>query len=296
MKLGKGGTMTDLDFDEIDKAVTSAMNNDDIQPDASENSSLPMVAEDNLPAVIEEPEEKPVEQLVEKSQPPAVRRTTGRIMDVVGPSKVKRDKKVVTPLAEKPNTPDELVDAAPTPFLPDANEKVEKRPLGAAAATGHASAFHSDPTSVHEAGSVPELGSADQPVGSDAPVPDELSKDLLSLDGSVETFETPYVAGTSPENTDSEQEETPETPAENPVQNDVPVPDVAPSIVQQYQEKQSSANEPTGAIYDTEAYHTPIKEPSKKKNVLFIILWILGLIIVGAGIGWALYAFVLPLL
>ena len=296
--------MKDLDFDEIDKAVTSAMGSGSGTPDApksvevSEVIEAPSVqeapADPQLPMEI--PEDLPA--VIQKPLPPAVRRTTGRVMDIMprgngaqgaqkaprpsadsyhAPTAIPRNKDLLSSVFDDP-----AEEVAATPFLPDANNKVEKRPLGQFGQSGI-----SDIPPVEESlAAVPELGSADQPIGDNTPLPAELTEDLLSLEDTTPTPETPPVAGDSPE-------VIPEVVV---AQESNAVPDVAPSIVQQYQEKQASNQTESGAIYDTEAYHAPMKAPVKKRGVLWVILWVLGLIVVGAGIGWAVYTFVLPML
>lgn len=68
------------------------------------------------------------------------------------------------------------------------------------------------------------------------------------------------------------------------------------SIAQQYQEKPSTGDQNSAAIYDTAAYHKAIVgKPSKKSN-LFLIVWILSVLAIGGGIGAVIYFFVVPLL
>lgn len=93
--------------------------------------------------------------------------------------------------------------------------------------------------------------------------------------------------------------QTPQTPAE--AVNNVParvspVADSPTSISQQYDEKPNTGDLNSGAIYDTDAYHKAMVQPSKKKGSLLWIVWILLLLVVGAGVGAAMYFFVLPLL
>jgi hypothetical protein len=284
--------MSEFDFDEIDKAVTSAMGGSKpapvaepepvavVTPQAPAPEPAPVVKED-IPVVINKP------------AAPAVRRSTGRIMDVMPraasrPASAKAVINTPAPVQEKPSD----IDLAPTPFLPDANEKVEKRPLGSAGLGEEFAPVPAPSSAPAESEVVPELGSVDQAVNTNAPIPAELHDDVLSLESSTETPEEPPVAGTSPEAESAVAEPIVAEP-EAPVSQ--PVPDVAPSIVQQYQEKVSSSNEQPGAIYDTQAYHTPLKEqPKKKAPILFIAIWIVGLIVVGAAAGWAVYTFVLP--
>jgi hypothetical protein len=153
--------MSDFDFDEIDKAVNSALQTD------TDASAAPVVQPEPVKTQAQEDisQEPPVEK-ADESSPPATRRSSGRFMDMVHPSSDMRSRtngdasrnestafippspipETIAsnePTAPRPTlTPAEPV-APPrfeepvssewnvpleTPFLPDA--KVEKRPLG----------------------------------------------------------------------------------------------------------------------------------------------------------------------
>ena len=63
------------------------------------------------------------------------------------------------------------------------------------------------------------------------------------------------------------------------------------SISQQYTE-QPTAEQPSGAIYDTAQYHAPVdSHPAKKKKskALMWIVWILVLLLVGVAAGAGYY-------
>ena len=100
----------------------------------------------------------------------------------------------------------------------------------------------------------------------DTPLPKELSDEILALD------DTPV------------SKEPQEAPALS-----TPPPFAASS-------HPAATKSQTGGIYDTDSYHAPTKKKSKKKTGLFITLWVLGLIVLGSGIGAAVYFFVLPML
>jgi len=65
------------------------------------------------------------------------------------------------------------------------------------------------------------------------------------------------------------------------------------SITQQYIEQPNSGDQKTGAIYDTNSYHKALT-PTKKKSGWLWVLWIVLLLIIGAGSGAAVYFLVLP--
>lgn len=143
--------MKDFDFDEIDKAVAGALSTEAEEPTTrvEETITTPVVERSFTP-------EAPTPVATPAPAPaPAIRRSSGRFMDVVHPSSDMRSKQTFTPPV--PRQPIQPVQAAPavdrveetapeiafedelpawsvpleSPFLPDA--KVEKRPLGGAA-------------------------------------------------------------------------------------------------------------------------------------------------------------------
>lgn len=63
----------------------------------------------------------------------------------------------------------------------------------------------------------------------------------------------------------------------------------SPSIPQQYKEQPSTGDQSSGAIYDTENYHEPLSHPAKKKSGWMWVIWILLILIIGAGGGAAIY-------
>lgn len=206
-----------------------------------------------------------------------------------------------------------------SPFLPDA--KVEKRPLGGVASSidipledllldkpdelrieapneprleatsmpdpidfaAHSSApaFEIEDTGVEE-----QPGS--EPVAGEVTPIEELAKSSIHADIAAEL----ELAPEKPAEVTFEVE--PEPQSEKPVAP-VEEPTGPTSITQQYTEQPSSAEAP-GAIYDTEAYHQPVVPVVKKKSGIWVVLWILLLIILGAGAGVVFYLFVLPLL
>lgn len=298
--------MQDLDFDEIDRAVNGAL--DGAQPTVP--AQAPQVAE---PVAASEPAQ-PVAT-------PAARRTSGRFMDVVHPSSDMRARSVAAPREAAPVPVEPVASAEPelpleepqtSPFLPDA--KVEKRPLGGVGpalvapeapsayggvAEAEAPAFALPPEPAQELIEAPddprlEAETLPDPIdfahqlNTELTVEPELEpqpqpvEEAVVLPEEPETLEEPALDLTPP------VAPTPEAPvAEEPVG--------PTSITQQYIEQPSSSAE-SGAIFDTEAYHQPVAAPVKKKSGGLVILWIALLLIFGAGVGVAIYYFVLPML
>jgi hypothetical protein len=166
-----------------------------------------------------------------------------------------------------------------SPFIADA--KVEKRPLGAFSGDISVDAAVTEPVEEEPTPSV-ELpveskdDSDDHPIEKDVPLPAELQNDLLSIEANENPVAAPEAVFTPPA-----------------ASTDVPVGPT--SISQQYSEKPSTGDQPVPTMFAAEAYKKPAAHP-KKKSGWFVVLWIGLLIIVGGGIGAAVYFFVLPML
>lgn len=321
--------MQDIDFDELDRAVSSVMTNP---------------SDDTTPVVTPEPNIETPAQPAPTS--PAVRRSSGRFMDVVHPSSDMRG----TQQPSRPKAPESAPSVAPAPQ--PAEEATEKSgdafswpdPIDLAAAK-----MPDQPEPVVEAPSVTEEPTTDEPESplespfltdtkvekrplgafSETSAPLDLSAalDEISNETSEAVENTEVAESTSPSaplavhevddnalelseealigaavsSDTSSAESTPEpsapvkTPEETSAADLEPtVPLGAASIPQQYAEQPNSNNQPSGAIYDTEAYHQPLNHPHKKGNGWLVVLWIVGLIVLGGGLGAALYFFVLP--
>ncbi|NCQ53870.1 hypothetical protein COV88_02790 [Candidatus Saccharibacteria bacterium CG11_big_fil_rev_8_21_14_0_20_41_19] len=187
-----------------------------------------------------------------------------------------------------------------SPFI--SGTKVEKRPLGAFSDGSTAATVQPEPTA-----DLPTLDSSSLSTEGIAtvvpatPFPAELSEDLLSIESGESVEQLAAVEAVA-------------TPAAGPVEaasvlvaEPVVAAPVAPtitvadnqsttsnSISQQYTEQPSSGDQTTGAIYDTDAYHKALVTPSNKKSSWLWVLWIVILLVVGAGAGAVVYFFVLP--
>jgi len=187
-----------------------------------------------------------------------------------------------------------------SPFI--SGTKVEKRPLGAFSDGVPATTSQSEPvteTPVSDSSSVSTEGIST--VIPTTPFPAELSDDLLSIE-SGESVEQPAAAEAiaTPVVEPVKEVSAPATEpvAAAPVAPTITVADnqstASNSIAQQYTEQPSSGDQTTGAIYDTDAYHKALVTPSNKKSSWLWIVWIVILLVVGAGAGAAVYFFVLP--
>lgn len=356
--------MTELDFDELDKAVNSLMGDKVPAPTSNEApSSVPVSS--TPPPVSPTPVTSPVEPLtpskppISRPTPPAARRG-GRFMDVVPtaprkdpsspvsrqgvtlqpssssiePDHLKSAPAVSTESSQSPtpstpsgasatsdwpdplelaaskssDTKSEPVEASASvdlpkstpsfideetlstsedvsveeplssPFLPDA--KVEKRPLGGAAITSTGSELMVE----DENAQLPALPKDVEPT-----LPEELHGDIVSIAADNSTTDPSKHLTHEPETEMPAKKET--EPAKKPAVTvtEAITPAGPTSIPQQYKEEPSSGDQKNGAIYDTDSYHQPLSHPAKKKSGWGWVLWILVILIVGAGGGAALY-------
>lgn len=184
---------------------------------------------------------------------------------------------------------DEEVAPLTSPFLPDT--KVEKRPLGGPVIVGD---------SIEPMGS-PGLGKQDLSVDdpSDqlpaAPdkvavqMPEELQENLVAIESGAASKELPTDISSADTKPEPAEEPAP-APTPAPQQKEENSPPVGPvSIPQQYREEPNTGEAENGSIYDTDTYHQPLAHPGKKKSGWLWVVWIILILLVGAGAGAALY-------
>ncbi len=291
--------MQDLDFDELDRAVNSAIS-------SRPAPQVPVRPSGGLPTIPVVP-----------TAPAAPRPSTGRFMDVVHPSSNMRSTLVMPertssqvatvpkdqlPMVQPPAADDDsdidqisndITDAMnqaadkplESPFI--SGTKVEKRPLNAMSLEQTNTApFQPSTPALHL--STPKAVSSDGTGVIDTPLPAELQSDLLSIESNEmiqpEEPAVPAVIAKRPAVV---------PPVVAPVAQK-PVQAVATSIPQQYKEQPSTGEKSNGAIYDVNSYHKAMVSPVKKKSGWMWILWIVILMIVSVGAGVAVYYFVLP--
>jgi len=319
--------MSDIDFDELDRAVNGALGSNDALTPIVSTPTVEETPESTEPATINRVERTQLSPV--SSQPtsvtisiaPAARRSSGRFMDMVHPSSDMRSqdrgaavtaKPVVAPAVKEESTPEYVESPAwneplESPFLPDA--KVEKRPLGGGEAI-------SDKTGITDAFDFEGLLDEPEEELLEAPEPQERLEAIASPDPidfaaataiNDEREATSFVVEepVKEESVDLQQVSVePEAIVEQPqpveaiTEAPQPVLDepVGPtSITPQYKE-QPSSNQESGAMYDTESYHQAVTAPVKKKSGWFTVLWIVLLVVFGAGAGYTVYTYVLPML
>jgi hypothetical protein len=186
-----------------------------------------------------------------------------------------------------------------SPFLPDT--KVEKRPLGNPAVASESSLPDQDGDQGKEGLTVDDPNAqlpASPPEEAEIPLPEELQGDLVAIESGASGKKVAPLD--EHEEEDKEEASTPpevkapapveETPATPKAKEPTPAAPTGPaSIPQQYREEPSTGDQENGAIYDTDTYHQPLTHPGKKKSGWLWVVWILLILLVGAGIGAALF-------
>ncbi len=349
--------MTDIDYDELDKAVNSLANGNNltnlpnntsanvVPPTASVPNTMQPMTIQNGPVTPPSNGANTDSASIDNKQ-----RSRGRFMDVVHPSSNMRssisipDRSTIprqpvptsptppaqpaTPVMPTPNrwsniaktiekpevnndldddadinrisedidkTLKESQDSPDSPFISDA--KVEKRPLGA----------FSNQTS--------DLPVVETEKKDDLAVIDDKKDDIMTkpesdiLSTATEKNDVPTVIEnnnppmvTSQDVSKTVPQLNSQKPAFTQPQTSTPLssiasqpqPAVMNSIPQQYKEQPTTGGDSNNAIYDTDAYHKALVQPVKKKNGWLWVLWIFLLLIVGGGVGAAVYFFVLP--
>jgi hypothetical protein len=198
-------------------------------------------------------------------------------------------------VATAPNSDD--LQPLTSPFL--SGTKVEKRPLGSGQPSVDAEAPEPDHT--------PVVADPDSELTVDDPsdqlpaspgeakkeLPPELQGDLVAIESGSTTQEVKQHEPIWEAPKELHQEGTSEAP--HPVAlleattEDEPAFTGPTSISQQYKEEPSTSDPKNGAIYDTDTYHKPLAHPAEKKSGWLWVIWIVLILLVGAGAGAALY-------
>jgi hypothetical protein len=175
-----------------------------------------------------------------------------------------------------------------SPFLPDT--KVEKRPLGSGSLTPNDEDLDvlDEPIELREDKTVDDPNDQLPPMPVDTPpqLPEELQGDLMSVEADTH-MGIPKTEQSHPMDEKLLESGLPEEPATKavPVANSTgPV-----SIPQQYREEPSTSDQANAGIYDTDSYHQPLAHPAKKKSGWMWIIWIIVILLVGAGAGAAVF-------
>lgn len=318
--------MSDIDFDELDRAVNSLISNTP-KSDAAATPAAP--TPDTVPVSMPSPVAEPSQVNISQPAVPqslAGQRSSGRFMDVIHPSTDMRTS-VVTPPVVAPPSPVATPTRTSSPVASRAtisdfsrinNTSPIPRPM-----------INPVPTPIVEPAVAPDTDatapkSLESPFISGAKVEkrplgtfsDEPSVPTVELSPSGEVEEKPVdvpVAESSeqmtsvlPEELQSDLLKIESGNSEADITTAVPVPSETPafesdptgptSIVQQYKEQPAATDQKTSPIYDTNVYHKPLVPEGKKKSGWMWIIWIVLLLAVGIGAGAITYFYVLPLI
>lgn len=303
--------MKDIDFDELDRAVSSLMTKSTAKPDASPQVSDASTTSSDTGTtpkeVIDPPLATPEPTRIAAVSPAASRSSVtpprrGRFMDMVSAKKPQTvndvtqrpitvaARPVAAPPSVKPNQPDsdksddqstsvgatadnpQTESAFESPFLFDA--KVQKRPLNASVANGSVE-------------SVDELTN-NKTLAEESEVESPVDSQLAELES--ESMRHPEAAGSSAK----DSAENNAVPADHRL--DKGDSDTAParltpaSISQQYKEQPNTGDQTHTPIYDTVQFAPePLTHPVKKKTGWLWVLWVILLLGLGAGGAIALY-------
>jgi len=306
--------MSDIDFDELDRAVNGVLSTNDTPAPAPsvpvQETPVEPQPEATTITHVERTQLSPVSSTPKPpvaSTAPAARRSSGRFMDVMHPSSDMRSRNPDTQVVVKPEVTAVVQPAAAvdypespawnepleSPFLPDA--KVEKRPLGGGEATSNEASTIADSFDFQGLLDEPEEELLEAPEPQErleaTTMPDPIDFAMANAATPDEPVEVEEIAVETPLEVIEPQPqpvvEAPQAVVEEPVG--------PTSITPQYKE-QASSNQESGAMYDTESYHQAVSAPVKKKSGWFTVVLILLLVVLGAGGGFAVYTYVLPML
>lgn len=331
--------MSDIDFDELDRAVGNLMGKtqnryDDSpappNPDhssteynaADKSASEPhqeeqLITPDNKENELPKTPEKPV--VVARPKP-----STGRFMDVVHPSADMRSAATLTP--QRPsrsaalsglslsrngtNIPDDFAETEKlqTPFLPNANTKVQKRPLGAIQwPFSRESKEQTYQTNESIDGVANATGSAqnelsEQPLET-TPINADFRHQEIKVSELDKNMDQPPIDPTHIETELTDQDRVLQSIESAPVEDTDMLPHDGASVRQvdsgdtehlldgnhDAEVKESDKSEETGTIYDVKNYHQPLHHPARHKSGWGTIVIVLAVIIIGIVLATAAF-------
>lgn len=320
--------MTDVEFDELDKAVNSLLGSDNPKPNlptvAPKQEVLNMddniIKQNNEPLDIKSSADSSSAVPINKPEPPKNQITSrpGRFMDVVHPSSdmrpstarpslkpVSREAKTITPLPSVENKPEstppiQKVEEAPKTEvkMPDPIDFISE-PKSAPGPQPKTETTDGAPVSPF----LPDAKIEKRPLGafsdlSSAPNENKPNEEVpFDYDQkSNRPFDTPLPAELDPALLSIELS-SPEDYNKSSSQF-TSEPNIEPDIANTPSDgkiKSSEVSQPaSGAVYDTKNYHVPIEHPAKKNSGWMMVVWSILIILVCGGIGAAVYLFVLP--
>lgn len=303
--------MKDIDFDELDRAVSSMMAGSSGGDESAKAPEEPGIksepatrAPQEEPRQLDSPRDSKQTDRQPRSRLLAVPKRSGRFMDIVHESSdmisgkkvampkqrvvVKPVGRIEQPVEEPPVEDSEIADLAEgtdaySPFVPDV--KVDKRPLGEASSFDDG---ESDDFSGNEMITSFDSDPNNQlPVEPGRQIPDELlNEDLIAIESDAAASEQEQVATKDEVEPEIEDSAGSEDSANSRLGGD--------SIPLQYAAKpKKSDDDVAGDIFSTESFQPPLAHPAKAKSGWLTVVMIALFIILGVGAGAALYLFVL---
>lgn len=315
--------MTDLDFEELDRAVNSAMSPKATKKNPSEdkassiNNGAESKKEDKPSAeskiTIEEKSDLRRNESL-KPKPRVNSRSSGRFMDVVHPSSDMKSN-ILRPESKQASSQsstdkstssnpaphempdpldihekiDDLKSTSESPFLP--NAKVEKRPLGAFSDTQ--TQKESEEKVVNEGESIEKDSDLVQKAElNEQEGVNDLFEDDAPYEPNPETRNIHLPPELQKDILDVESDPTTDKlnistqkAASQTVPLGNPYLHTQTELTPQYSQKPSTEKS-SGSIYDTKEYHSPLAHPAKKKSGWMIVVWILLIVSVAIGIAY----------
>ncbi|MEP6710679.1 MAG: hypothetical protein ABJA64_03085 [Candidatus Saccharibacteria bacterium] len=286
---------------------SSDMKTSDMTPVSRQGVTIPARSLDTMSPNAQLPESTPPASAVSQN-------TSSETTNWPDPLNVSPSSDAETPSAASPVEPSQPLSS---PFLQDT--KVEKRPLGGqtvdAAIAAELAKESPDAPALSQSDEVTtsseqpktDLDTSDQsdksqlstqlpPAAETAektPLPEELDSGLVAIESGESTGTTTAeeTEGSTPESTPPEISTSSGSLVTSVTSGEVPQSTMGGSIPQQYTEQPTTSDTSHAPIYDTEEAHQALAHPAKKKSGWLFVLWILLLLIAGAGIAAAVYFF-----
>ncbi|MEO8691307.1 MAG: hypothetical protein ABI397_00815 [Candidatus Saccharimonas sp.] len=305
--------MTELDFDEIDKAVGQALTKpsggaEPSKPDmhlpkrrgqymdfvrqpssargaagGARHTSLVIPSREPKPVIPETPEvvgEVATTDEAEKNEDINQPTDDDTTSFVEHSSEIPAEAKLDESFGEDNSADFDFPAPLDSPFLPDA--KPDKRPLGGLQDQDTSSDLLEDSFKDEYGEKNAQVNADPTSLAAAAIMPDELRHDVNSIETTTtHPHEEAEEDADNGNNISATVTEAVETSSAN------------GSITQQYAEKPSSGDQTSGAIYDTSSYHQGLeaKQERKMSTSVKFILWAVVLLMVGMAFGAAYFVF-----
>jgi hypothetical protein len=311
--------MKDIDFDELDKAVSTLMGGTSSTDTASKQSSEPLVETPEPQQVDSKPANEDVEPSLSQPQPQRVpaQRRTGRFMDMVQtpsrpksrvvpssrvgvtiePRSTEQGRSAVNDMPSEQAVVSDKESEMVSPQTPENASSLQSEdvavPLNVTTVLDSPleSPFLSDAKVEKRPLNPGASNNALQETPSESDTESDSEEDAQDGDRSVAPQPPTVPAELSKDLVEIEAGELdankPNSPSDTATQSPVPV--GASSIAQQYREESSSGDQSHAAIFDSSEFQPVLAHPAKQKSGWLWVIWVLLLLALGAGGAVALY-------